>query len=251
MARQESYIKLKGKIGDLTFFKTRNGYQAREAKGIDPSRIANDPRFQRTRENGAEFGRAIAAGKLLRRAVRPIILMDADTGMPNRLTGRMSRISREDAVNDRGERQVLGDNIGLLKGFNFNGAATLENTLFVDPTCTIDRATGALQVQVPALDPKTRLLFPTGTTHFQFQAAGVSIDFAAGTQQLEVSEGDVLPIGTPAAETVLNVALPEATTAPILLVFGIDFLQEVKNGNVFPLQNGVFNVLTILEVNGA
>ncbi len=40
MAQQESLIKLKGKIGDLTFYKTWNGYQARETKGIDGVRIA-------------------------------------------------------------------------------------------------------------------------------------------------------------------------------------------------------------------
>ena len=250
MARQESYIKLKGKIGDLTFFKTRNGYQVREAKGIDPERIATDPRFQRTRENGAEFRRGIAAGKLLRMAIRPVILMDADAGMANRLTSRMMRILQEDAVNDRGERRVLGDNIGLLKGFNFNGNAQLANTLFVESAATIDRATGILQVALPAFDPKTRLVAPKGTTHFQFQAVGVSVDFDADTHVMEVTEGPVLPLGESVAATELEVKLPAEGTAPLLLIFGIDFLQEVKNGKTFPLQNGAFNVLMVMEVNG-
>lgn len=58
MARQKGIIKLKGTIGDITFYKTQDGHLAREKGGIDASRIKSDPAFQRTRENGSEFGRA-------------------------------------------------------------------------------------------------------------------------------------------------------------------------------------------------
>ena len=63
MARQRSIIKLDGTIGGITFYKSKDGYLAREKGGIPAERIRNDPAFQRTRENGAEFGRAGKAGK--------------------------------------------------------------------------------------------------------------------------------------------------------------------------------------------
>ena len=65
MARQRSIIKVDGTIGGITFYKSKDGYLAREKGGIPAERIANDPAFQRTRENGAEFGRAGKAGKVL------------------------------------------------------------------------------------------------------------------------------------------------------------------------------------------
>ena len=49
MARQKGIIKLKGKIGDISFYKTQDGHLAREKGGVDASRIANDPAFIRTR----------------------------------------------------------------------------------------------------------------------------------------------------------------------------------------------------------
>lgn len=64
MARQKGIIKLKGTIGDITFYKSQDGYLTREKGGVEASRIASDPAFQRTRENGAEFGRAGKAGRL-------------------------------------------------------------------------------------------------------------------------------------------------------------------------------------------
>jgi len=64
MARQKGIIKLKGTIGDITFYKTsQDGHLALEKGGIEKSRIESDPAFQRTRENGAEFGRAGKAAK--------------------------------------------------------------------------------------------------------------------------------------------------------------------------------------------
>jgi hypothetical protein len=69
MAKQTGIIRLKGTIGGITFYKTSDGHLAREKGGVDASLIKNDPAFQRTRENGAEFGRAGKGGKTLRSAV--------------------------------------------------------------------------------------------------------------------------------------------------------------------------------------
>jgi len=63
MAKQAGIIKLKGTIGDIAFYKSRDGHMARLKGGIDKKRIATDTAFQRTRENGAEFGRAGKSGK--------------------------------------------------------------------------------------------------------------------------------------------------------------------------------------------
>lgn len=70
MAKQKGIIKLKGTLGDITFYKSQDGFLAREKGGIEASRIASDRAFQRTRENGSEFGNANKAGKMLRTAFR-------------------------------------------------------------------------------------------------------------------------------------------------------------------------------------
>lgn len=63
MAKQKGIIKLDGTIGGITFYKSQDGYLAREKGGVSAEKIATDPAFQRTRENGEEFGRAGKAGK--------------------------------------------------------------------------------------------------------------------------------------------------------------------------------------------
>ena len=74
MAKQSGILKVEGTMGGITFYKSRqDGYLAREKGNLDATRIATDPNFQRTRENGAEFGKAGAAGKVLRTAFRVAI----------------------------------------------------------------------------------------------------------------------------------------------------------------------------------
>ena len=49
MARQKGIIKFTGKIGDLSFYKSKDGFLALEKGGVEADRIKNDPAFARTR----------------------------------------------------------------------------------------------------------------------------------------------------------------------------------------------------------
>ena len=153
MARQKGIIKLKGTIGDITFYKTQDGHLAREKGGIEASRIASDPAFQRTRENGSEFGRAGKAGKLLRTALRPLLLNSADGRMVSRLTQQMVKVIQMDAVSERGLRNVIDGEIELVLGFEFNIRGKLGTSLFAPFTSAIDRVAGTLDVSIPSFVP--------------------------------------------------------------------------------------------------
>ena len=125
MARQNGILKVTGKLDDLSFYKSKEGYLVRTKGGVPKERIQNDPAFVRTRENGAEFGQSAYAGKLLRVAVRNMLLNAGDSRVTSRLTQVMSKVKNYDVTSARGDRKVsigLTDDAAkaLLKGFNFN-----------------------------------------------------------------------------------------------------------------------------------
>lgn len=121
MARQKGVLKFQGQMGGVSFYKTlQDGYLAREKGGEDAERIKNDPAFERTRENGAEFGRAGAPGKLLRSALRNLNINSSDGRMASRLTREMVKVIQADATNPRGQRNVIDGEAELLLGFEFN-----------------------------------------------------------------------------------------------------------------------------------
>ncbi len=250
MARQKGIIKLKGTIGDITFYKTKDGHLAREKGGIDASRIKSDPAFQRTRENGAEFGRAGNAGKVLRTAFRTSLINSADNRMVSRLTQAMVKVIQADVTSERGLRNVIDGEAELLSGFEFNISGKLGTSLFAPFVGAIDRATGAITVNVESFIPKNMIAAPGGTTHYKIISAGAEIDFEAETFVEAHSETAILPWDATATAVInqVNTVTP-ASTKPLFLALGLEFYQEV-NGSMYSLKNGAYNPLALVQVSG-
>ena len=249
MARQKGIIKLKGTIGDITFYKTQDGHLAREKGGIDASRIASDPAFQRTRENGSEFGRAGKAGKLLRTALRSLLLNSADSRMVSRLTQRMVKVIQADQVSERGLRNVIDGEAELLFGFEFNIRGKLGTSLFAPFVPTIDRATGEIKVDLASFIPANMIAAPSGTTHYKIISGGAEIDFEAETYVVATSETAILPWDGTATAPINQVnAVTANSTKPLFLALGVEFYQEI-NGQMYPLKNGAYNALAVVYVD--
>ena len=250
MARQKGIIKLKGTIGDITFYKTKDGHLAREKGGIEASRIANDPAFQRTRENGSEFGRAGKAGKVLRTSLRVLLLNSADGRMVSRLTQRMVKVIQADTISIRGLRNVIDGEAELLQGFDFNLRGKLGTTLFTPYEGLIDRTTGTIMVEIAPFIPANMIAAPSGTTHFKIISAGTEIDFEAETFVEAHTETAILPWDNTLTDPISHENMVTAgSTKPLFLALGVEFYQEV-NGQMYPLKNGSFNPLALISVSG-
>jgi len=249
MAQQKSILKLKGTIGGVTFYKSKNdGYLAREKGGVDASRIANDPGFARTRENGAEFGNAASAGKLLRDAVRALGKDASDGRVTARITQIMAQIKNMDEANARGERSAAegmakDEAKALLIGFNFNVNAALGTVLY--KAFETDTATG--EIKIAALTPQKDISLPSGASHIILKSGFASINFLTGESEMTVS--DPLRITTDAVAQA--VSLKPATVPAIegthFILLSIDFVQSVNNAD-YSLNNNAYNVLAIVAV---
>jgi hypothetical protein len=250
MARQSGLIKLNGTLGGITFYKTQDGHLAREKGGVEASRIATDPNFQRTRENGAEFGAAGKAGKLLRTSLRTILQNSADNRMVGRLTSEMVKVIQADLTNPRGQRNVIDGEAELLEGFEFNIKGKLGNALYAPFSSAINRVAGTLEVSIPSFIPANMIAAPSGTTHFKIESAGAEVDFENETFVIDNNDSAIIAWNnTATAALTLTNSVTANSTSPLFLVLGIEFYQEV-NGQMYPLKNGVFNPLAIVKVEG-
>ncbi|MBB6681502.1 hypothetical protein H4O20_08605 [Aequorivita sp. 609] len=246
MARQSGIIKLKGTIGDISFYKTSDGHLAREKGGVDKNRIMNDPAFQRTRENGAEFGRAGKGGKLVRNALRILMQNAKDKRVTSRLTKEMLVVVKSDTVNERGLRTVQDGNLDLINDFDFNIRGKLGNTLFSPYTAGFDRVTGEFTADLAPFSPVVRIAAPGGTTHFRIISGAAELDFENDLFVFDMDSSGILPYTVPDT-AVLNLVstLTANSTLPVVGVLGIEFYQEV-NGEMYSLKNGMYNSLAIV-----
>lgn len=248
MAKLKSLIKVEGTLDDLTFYKGREGYLVRTKGGISKGRIAKDPAFARTRENGSEFGMAATSGKMLRRAILDLLADAKDGLVTSRLTRVMILVKNEDTISPRGERNVA---VGIttpegqqaLKGFNFNNRAIMSAVLLSD--ISLDTATG--EIEITDFTPAQKLYTPEGATHVTLVSGFLNLDFTTGEKDLRMSPVSNLPIDhTTATVTLTPTAVPVGAGAQFYFL-KVAFYQEV-NGVQYLLNNGAYNALQILEV---
>jgi hypothetical protein len=249
MAKQNGLVKLTGTIGDMTYYRTKDGYMAKEKTSLNAARIASDPKFKRTRENMAEFGNAAKAGKTLRRSISLVLQNAKDPRVVSRLCKTMMQVVKSDAVDKRGKRKVAAGDVTLLANFEFNAGAILNTTFHAPYSYNINRTTGALSVTIPAFIPFTNIIAPESATHFKFMSAGGAIDFDKGKYVSQASESALLPWDeTATADITLTNNVTAGSTLPLFLVFGIQFYQQV-NSDQYPLSNGSFNALSVIAVD--
>lgn len=249
MAKQRGIVKLQGTISDITFYKMRGQFFAREKGGVEGSRIMSDPAFERTRENGAEFGRAGKAGRILRNSVRPLMQRAADSLVTSRLTRRMTEVQKLDTSSVRGERNVLDGDLGILRGFEFNIGGRLSTTVYIPYSAQIDRMSGELTVTIPEFVPSQALAAPSGATHFRFISGGSAVDFESGEFEYDSAIGTYIELGSQTEdEIVLQSTVTEESTLPLFLLLGAEFYQEV-NGTMYSLQNNAYNSLAIAAID--
>jgi hypothetical protein len=249
MAKLKGPLKIQGTLGDITFAKTTDGYIVKEKTSLDGKRIATDPSFQRTRENGAEFARAGKAGKLLRNAVHGLLQNAKDSRVTSRLTGDMMKVIKADITSARGLRNVIDGDTSILQGFEFNVNAKLGATMYVPFTSTIDRVAGTLSVSIPVFVPAEKIIAPPGTTHFKIVSTGAEVDFDQENLITDTKDSGVLAWDSTATALInLSNAVTPNSTHPLFLVLGIQFYQQVAGINN-PLKNGAFNALSVVKVS--
>jgi hypothetical protein len=250
MAKQESLVKIRGTIGDLSFSKHRErGYEVRAKGGVDKARIMSDPNFERTRENMSEFASAAQMAKVIRLQLNNLSRGVADKSFRNRLVSTVYRIQKADTESPRGQRTFRPENSGQLKGLEINGASSLRFMFGGDLPTAYDRASGEVTLNIPEFNPRDKVTLLEGATHVQFTLAAV--EQALDMEELsrpEVQHSAFIPLIGVHPPEAIQVVLPAASDKVVYILVGISTYQEA-NGAFYPLKNNPYNALTIVDVD--
>lgn len=245
MARQSSFITLNGRVGGLSFYKTKDGHFAREKGGVPKSRIMNDASFARTRENLREFQENVKSVKLLLDTIRPVTVKISDSRIYQRMVKQMMLVLRTDPVSGRGDRRVKLGDWQLLKGLELNGKASLGSTLKVEYVLGDDAA--AWTLGLPEFLPSDFLLIPNGTTHFRIFVAAAGLDFDSGERSFLSDSSEHLDISQPSPAINLSLDKDALPGTHRVFVLGVEF-HQIVNGQVYALNNGAHNAASLAAV---
>jgi len=247
MAKQRGALTLEGSLGNITFYKSKHGYLAKEKSIISGERQAVDPAYQRTRENNEEFGKASRASKLLRGMCSGFSVSMVDDRLRARLMKSLVAIIRMDIVNQRGKRIIQDEHAVLLEGFDFNVNASLNMVLQAPFRVEMDRGMGAVSLTIPSFDPQEMLNRPKGATHSRLVMGGATVDFIGQQHSTVKNSSGYLSYNAETGMQQFGVRLPAGSAHPVFVAFGVEFYQEVNRG-YYSLKDGEYNSLAIVKV---
>jgi len=248
MAKYKSLFNVEGTLGEVTFYKNKDGYYIRNKGGVSKNRILKDPAFARTRENLSEFGSTATNGKQLRQAINSLMFDAKDSKVTSRLTKALSLVRNQDVTSARGQRQVAfglatatGKN--FLKGFDFNKNAVLNSVLKAQ--YSLNATTG--EVIFTDLIPVHQVSAPIGATHVSLSCAFLNLDIETDVKALQISPVANLPLNAIATTVTLTPPVPATGTGISFYFLKVAFFQDI-NGIQYPLNNGAYNALQLIEI---
>jgi hypothetical protein len=240
-------VKLKGKIDDLSFYKSQDGFMARAKGGVSGDRLLNDPKFDQTRRAMSEFSIGGKAGKLFRQALNNELAKASDNRVASRATKTMVSILKTDTTSDFGFRRVEHGNLKLLEGFEFNNKVPFSATVKVPFIATITRATGAVSIDLVSHIPKRDIAAPENATHYVFFAAAAVVNFATGESTVVRQVAPEILWDTTASDpAAIALSLPANSPLPIFVLLGVEFVTLI-NGKQYPVSKGLSS-LSVLKV---
>lgn len=246
MAYQKSEIKLEGQVGDLVFYKQSNTYRARAKGGVDAKRFATDPKFERSRENSREFGRASAMSKQIRLALHEVLPLFHEGTMQTRLNSRLRQIILGDAINGRGDRGVQPESLPLFIGFSFNGGAAWKDVYYAPFEREFNAVKGKLTASFAEHWAPAVLSPPKKASGVRFTVAAIAVDTEAGMCYGVHEHSPVLHTAghLPQQFFELDIEYPQL---PVILLAGLAFFTE-KGGYQIPIEQPLGNALDVVDV---
>lgn len=249
MARQTNDFQLRGSLGGLTFYKTKDGYFVRRKSSISKAKIKSHPSFELTRRNNEEFKRAGHGVKLFRWAFRALLFRIGEKGATGQLMRLMVAAIRGDEIHPGGERTLNDGETQLLEGFEFNKNAKVSNILRANLKARINRKTSLATVDIKGPCVAEMVSAPEGATHVRLFSGAAVIDFENDAFNMDRTESDCLPIDRKKTGTIrLSQKIDFSLPGHAFLLFGIEFLN-VHNGIEAPVAGGNQNALAIIKTD--
>lgn len=264
MAIYDGPFPLKGKVGNFVFYKVNGKVRVRTVGNMDSERWHEDPAFEKSRNNSAEFGGASAASAALRKAFDPLrkeLGLNSQTGHQTRLVYKVMRADER----EKGFRPVpFSLRTNFLQNFELNKERPLPQQLLEQSHIEIKQAGNGASLHIKNLDfgqldapegaEQVQLIFhlavlsdyaylpevkkykpqhPESNTAFH-HICSETFDLDQGIESLQL-KADLL---SPKGKTCRPLTQPLKAGSTLLAAIGIRFFAPNEDGKVVILSGG-------------
>jgi hypothetical protein len=238
MAKQKGVHKYKGLMDGMVHYTTKYGDLARKKGEIPKERWETAPEFEAMRNSRSALSYASPIGKLIRRGVREITLNKEPGDTNTRLSTAIREVMKLDTAALPGNKRILPEHAHKLRGFEWNEAAKVANTIMGKYRVDIDGEAGLVSFRMPGLVVAEALKQFDGATHIELVLGVTAADFD-GDRQVSSSDvsGPLVMADRRPVEVLLECNIPQEVGNVIVIGLGIQTFQEV-NGELYKMRAG-------------
>ncbi len=137
----------------------------------------------------------------------------------------MGAIIREDDTHPAGERQILAQHIAPLKTFEWVADHPLSRSFWAQCGGSMSPE-GLLTISLSGFTPKRDLAWPSGATHAQVTAVGMSIDFEGRRRESASAKTGYLMKSPVSIDAKLECTIPLLEGGIMMVGIGVEFFEE-------------------------
>jgi hypothetical protein len=242
MAKVTGLFKIKGTIGDTSFFENEFGPQVKMKGGPSEWHIENQDSYKNALRNAAEFKRATAAAQLLRAAMGSLRNGVKSMRLNGRMIAPMLQAIKADPVNNWGERMIGSGDLSVMAGFEFNHRLSLDDALPLNVENCYTVEAGKVSLQIPAFRLRKKKALPLQATHYRLVSCMLSVDFEKRRYQREIQESPLLAMGRQAGAPFCAEHVVGASTPGCFWLLGIEF-YTMENDKPKLVKGGALRVM--------
>jgi hypothetical protein len=184
---------------------------------------------------------------LLRHALGYLTRALRDPKFNSHVIKQMHQVAFSDTESEYGSRHANKGNLQLLEGFDLNHELSLERALSVRLEHSLDRATGAFQLQVPDCIVRRKKVLPAGATHFKIISCAAALNFDKHRYTNTIAESELLPLSKQVPAVELKHSLVGKPGQVMVHTVGMVF-YKVEEGKAEMLRGGVMRVVEVMRI---
>jgi hypothetical protein len=248
LARQASTLKFTGTVGDITGYKTKNGYFTRKKSSLSGEKINNSPGSEGTRKENHEFKSVSPSAALLKHSFLEDIQEVYEGSAHNRLVSVMSKVRDKDFIHPKGYKNVatgIQEEIGKfqLRDFQFNNYSHLDAIFSSKYSLNTTEGNLAISELNPARDFKA----PKSAAVASLSLLWSKIDFDTFESHTVSSDEVMISLANNSLDIVINIPEPPEANGTNVFVLKLVYYQEI-NGQYYILNNREFCSAKIIGV---
>lgn len=239
MAKQISFMKYTGRLGDTVGYKYNGEYLVRTRPKFSDEARANSPRYSQTRKLNTEFANTVKDSKFFRMAFIDILDKIGCKNLHGKLNGKFLQLLKRDHINEVGSRRAHYSDFFELHHLELaEEGSSFSNTFIGKIEYHFNEDNGSYKISFTDVHFSKSMATSKNTNSCRLMASVAKIDFKEEKYSVDVAYSEYLALNNKTVFRVINendqanidleLSLDPTVQGKLFLILGIEYSSLIN-----------------------